>query len=97
MTSIETSFPCWGSLFIIFVRVGRVIYALTMVQCAAFGCNNKNGNPGVEGSGRAHSFHYFPIKRLPLLTRLELFSKPVQLSMLYRVHHHSPSVLQMSS
>ena len=35
-----------------------------MVQCAAFGCNNKRTNPGVEGSGRInsfHSFHSFPV------------------------------------
>ena len=36
-------------LVIVFVRVGHVIYAQTMVQCAAFGCNNKSDNPGVEG------------------------------------------------
>ena len=39
-----------------------------MVQCAAFGCNHNSGNPGVQGSGRVHSFHSFPIKR-PLLLK----------------------------
>ena len=58
-----------GSLFIVFVRVGRVIYAQTMVQCAAFGCNNKSSNPDVERSDRVHSFHSFPIKRPPLLKK----------------------------
>ena len=60
-----------GRLFIIFVRVGHVIYVQTIVQCAAFGCNNEIGNSGVEGSGRiiVYSFHSFQIKRPPLLKR----------------------------
>ena len=65
---IETSFQCWA-VFIVFASDGRVIYGQTMVQCAAFGCNNKSGNPGVEGSGKVHSFHSFPIKRPPLLKK----------------------------
>ena len=43
--------------------------AQNMVQCAAFGCNHNSGNPGVEVSGRVHSFHSFPIKRPPLLKK----------------------------
>ena len=38
--------------------------SFTMVQCAAFGCNNKSTNPCVEGSGTVHSFHFFLIKWL---------------------------------
>ena len=39
-----------GSLLIIFARIGRAIYAQTMVELTVFGCNNKSSNPGVEGS-----------------------------------------------
>ena len=56
-----------ASLFI--VRVGRVIIAQTMVLCAAFGFNNKRGNPDVEGIGRVHSFHSIPIKEPPVLKK----------------------------
>ena len=69
VTSIETIFFMLGSLFTVFIYTGRVIYAQAMVQCAAFGCNNKSGNPGVEGSGRVHCFHSFLIKRPPLLKK----------------------------
>ena len=64
VTSIETTFPWWAVFSLWFVCVGRVIHAQTMVQRAAFGCNNKSSNPDVEGSGRIHSFHSFPIKWL---------------------------------
>ena len=66
--SIETTLTYWAvfSLWFIELHSGRSRYAAhcTMVQCAAFGCNNKSTNPGVEGSGRIHSFHSFLIKWL---------------------------------
>ena len=40
---------CCAVFSLWFVRVGRVIHAQTTVPCAAFGCNNKSRNPGVEG------------------------------------------------
>ena len=38
-----------------------------MVQCAAFGRNNKSSNPCVEGVVVIHTFHSFPIKWPELL------------------------------
>ena len=57
-----------------------------MVPCAAFGCNNKSSNPGVEGSGKMHSFRSSDfIEEVDDQTGLELFSMSRQLSTLSHV------------
>ena len=48
MMSIETTLTYLEVFSLWFIQVGR--------GNAAVGCNNKSTNPGVEGSGRIHSF-----------------------------------------
>ena len=80
-----------GSLFIIFVRVGRAIYTQTMVELAVFGCNNKSSNPGVERREWSNTLLPFfsdqtaAFEEVADQTGLDLFSIPLQLPTLSHV------------
>ena len=90
MMTIETTLTYWAVFSLWFVRVGRVIHALTVMQCAAFGFDNKSAAirvwKGVVEYTPSILFRSSGfIEEVADQTGLELFSMPRQLSTLSHV------------